>query len=62
MTGIQGDQGEPGKPGMPGPPGKQGQPKMVNMGSLKKAVFAILDELKPGGQPLSEAELERILR
>lgn len=61
-TGMQGDQGEIGKDGMPGPPGKQGQPKMVNMGSLKNAVFAILDELKPGGQPLSEAELERILR
>merc|ERR1712048_762755 len=59
--GFQGDQGEPGKTGMPGPPGKQGAPKMVNMGALKDAVFAILDELKPGGEPLAADELEAIL-
>jgi len=63
-NGMQGDEGEPGingKPGMPGPPGKQGAPKMVNMGALKDAVFAILDELKPGGEPLKSEELEKIL-
>lgn len=63
-NGLQGDEGEPGtmgKTGMPGPPGKQGAPKMVNMGALKNAVFAILDELKPGGEPLASAELEKIL-
>merc|ERR1712176_1646683 len=63
-NGMQGDEGEPGIPGktgMPGPPGKQGAPKMVNMGALKDAVFAILDELKPGGVPLRSDELEKTL-
>jgi len=48
--GPDGPAGTPGLPGMPGAPGNVGAAKYVDMGSLKNAVFAILDELKPGGE------------
>lgn len=47
--GDDGAQGPDGQPGMPGAPGKSGKPKIVDMAQLRKQVFAILDELKPGG-------------
>jgi len=52
--GAQGSQGSPGLPGMPGAPGKVGPAKTIDMVSLKDAVFAILDELKPGGEPADD--------
>ena len=55
-TGQRGQPGPRGLPGMPGNPGPVGAPKEVNMGDLRAAVFAILDELKPGGEP-SDAKL-----
>jgi len=67
-SGDTGDNGRPGPvgqpgpmglPGMPGNPGPSGAPKEINMVDLKQAVFAILDELKPGGES-SDAKLARM--
>ena len=67
-SGDTGDNGQPGPvgqpgprglPGMPGNPGASGAPKEINMVDLRQAVFAILDELKPGGEP-SDAKLARM--
>merc|ERR1712157_413683 len=54
-TGPNGNRGDPGPQGgvgnvgMPGAPGPVGKPLTVNMRAIKDQVFAILDELKPGG-------------
>merc|ERR1712176_149355 len=54
-TGPNGKRGNPGPEGgvgnvgMPGAPGPVGKPLTVNMRTIKDQVFAILDELKPGG-------------
>jgi len=54
-TGPNGKRGNPGpeggvgNAGMPGAPGPVGRPLTVNMRAIKDQVFAILDELKPGG-------------
>lgn len=64
-TGKNGNRGKSGSPGimgsngMPGAPGKVGDPKVVDMMTLKDAVFAILDELKPGGED-AEDKLKRM--
>ena len=61
-NGNRGQQGPPGKmgeDGMPGAPGKVGQAKVIDMASLKDAVYAILDELKPGGED-SDAKLRNM--
>ena len=52
--GTEGLAGKNGIDGMPGAPGPAGPKKYVDMSTLKDAVFAILDELKPGGESATD--------